>query len=178
MTRVYLPATLALLERAQQDGDVAAPVAHGVTSALRRAWTAVPAGGGRLPEDPDTEEQLEFAASLDAAAASLVLIARDADAPRRRVVLAADVEPGAIHECSAGQRREKLDAGWTSAVALDRPVPWGRVVSLLVDAAASADRVGTAARALSGRPGLDDCDLLWYDVTETDEVIAQLRDEV
>lgn len=79
--RVYLPATLPSLRAAAAAGEVGpAPVtAYAVTPTLRE-WYA----------EGDAEE-LEYAALMAAARASLRLLAHASDAPPRRVVIAADV---------------------------------------------------------------------------------------
>src|SRR6266487_496423 len=79
--RVYLPTTLADLGFALVAGQIGpAPLAgFAVTPALRE-WYA----SGDL-------EELEYVAMMQAARASLRLLVEDPQAPRRRVVLAADV---------------------------------------------------------------------------------------
>src|SRR5260370_23775037 len=83
--RVYLPTTLAALGSALVAGQIGpAPVTgFAVTPALRE-WYA----SGDL-------EELEYVAMMQAARASLRMLHADTKAPRRRVVLAADLpEPG------------------------------------------------------------------------------------
>lgn len=79
--RVYLPATLPAVAGLLRDGEIRpAPVrGYAVTPALRE-WYA----------SGDVEE-LEYVAMTHAARASLRLLAADPAAPRRRVVLAAEV---------------------------------------------------------------------------------------
>ena len=79
--RVYLPATLPALAGILRAAEISpAPVlAYAVTPALRE-WYA----------SADLEE-LEYAALMHAGRASLRLLRSDPEAPRRRVVLAADV---------------------------------------------------------------------------------------
>jgi hypothetical protein len=90
------------------------------------------------------EEAMEYAALLAAAA--------QADAVRpgggRRVVVAADVEPALVEEVADGDATQ---------IEVDAPVPMRRIVSFHVDEVPG---------------GVDDADLLWYDVTEVEEVIA------
>src|SRR5262249_62344149 len=78
--RVYLPATVETLRRLLEGGEIGpAPLrGYAVTPALREWYV-----------DDDLEE-LEYAALLDAARASLRLLDLDQKAPRRRVVIAAD----------------------------------------------------------------------------------------
>ncbi len=82
--RVYLPATTTVLRTLVDEGRLAGPhTAFAVTPQLREFY-----------ERSDTEadqEELEYAALLTAARASLRLLDVDPTAPRRRVVLAADV---------------------------------------------------------------------------------------
>jgi hypothetical protein len=85
--RVYLPATTSVLRTLVDDGALPGPhTAFAVTPMLREFYELSDA-------EADTEE-LEYAALLAAARASLRLLDIDPMAVRRRVVLAADV-PGA-----------------------------------------------------------------------------------
>jgi hypothetical protein len=79
--RVYLPATLPAVAGLLRDGEIRPAPARGyaVTPALRE-WYA----------SGDVEE-LEYVAMMHAARESLRLLAADPAAPRRRVVLAAEV---------------------------------------------------------------------------------------
>jgi hypothetical protein len=80
--RVYLPATTSVLRNLVDDGVLSGPhTVFAVTPQLRQFYEL---------SDADTEE-LEYAALLAAARASLRLIDVDPSAVRRRVVLAADV---------------------------------------------------------------------------------------
>lgn len=146
--RVYVPATLLLLA---DPAGLSPASAHAVTPALAAA----------LPEED--EESLEFAALLAAADESVGLLAADPAAPRRRVVLAVDLDGPA--PARAG--------GLPSAVAPPAVIPWARVVSLHVDEPeAEAD---VAAAADGDDEALDraaERDLLWYDVSELDDLRA------
>jgi hypothetical protein len=87
--RVYLPATTTVLRTLVDDGALPGPhTAFAVTPELRAFYEVSEA-------DADTEE-LEYAALLGAARASLRLIDVDPSAARRRVVLAADVPDGTV----------------------------------------------------------------------------------
>lgn len=80
--RVYIPATVPMLRTFVDSGELA-PVtgtAFALTPALRESYAA-----------GDTEE-LEYAAMMDAARASLRLLAADEKAEPRRAVLAVDVD--------------------------------------------------------------------------------------
>ena len=82
--RVYLPATTTVLRTLVDDGVLPGPhTAFAVTPELRQFYDL---------SDPDADvEELEYAALLGAARASLRLIDIDPGAARRRVVVAADV---------------------------------------------------------------------------------------
>jgi hypothetical protein len=89
--RVYLPATTSVLRTLVDDGRLAGPhTAFAVTPRLREFYAVSDAGA-------DVEE-LEYAALLGAARASLRLLDIDPGAVRRRVVLAADVPDTAVTE--------------------------------------------------------------------------------
>jgi hypothetical protein len=78
--RVYLPITLALLADVLAQGELKSPRnAFAVTPTLREAYSS------------GDEEELEYVAMLAAARESVRMLAAAPDAPRRRVVLAADV---------------------------------------------------------------------------------------
>ena len=87
--RVYLPATTSALRSLVDDGVLPGPhTVFAVTPQLREFYELSDA-------DADTEE-LEYAALLAAARASLRLIDVDPTAARRRVVIAADVPDAAV----------------------------------------------------------------------------------
>lgn len=89
--RVYLPATTSVLRTFVDEGVLHGPhTVFAVTPALREFYELSDADA-----DADTEE-LEYAALLSAARASLRLIDVDPTAARRRVVLAADVPDGQV----------------------------------------------------------------------------------
>ena len=165
--RLYLAATLPLLAMAHSSGRFAEPGAacHVVTPALRE-WYA----------DADAEE-LEYAALLEAAEASLRLLAADRAAPRRRVVVAAEVPAGLVQpsRTAVSSRTAALLAG---------PVERRHVVSVHVDDADAEPDVERAAAALSAAArgdedaqfvvdGAEGHDLLWYDVTEVADLVSR-----
>ena len=87
--RIYLPATTLVLRALADDGRLAGPhTAFAVTPQLREFFA--------LSDAEADLEELEYAALLTAARASLRLLDIDPLAPRRRVVLAADVPDGAV----------------------------------------------------------------------------------
>jgi hypothetical protein len=167
--RIYLPATLPILAAARDAGCFTASratgpgglPAHAVTPAVREWYV-----------QGDVEE-LEYTALLEAAEASLHLLADDPAAPRRRVVVAADV-PDAVVTPGGGDFR--------SSVRLQAPVELSRVVSLHVDEARVEDTITTAVASVGAAAAGDDdaqflvdeaeaCDLLWYDVTELGDLV-------
>jgi len=166
--RVYLPATLPLLAAARDNGCFTASrdagpgglPAHAVTPAVREWYV-----------EGDVEE-LEYSAMLEAAEASLHLLALDPDAPRRRVVVSADVPDAVI----------RPGTGFRSAVRLQAPVELSSVVSLHIDEEGVAETIATAVGAVAAAAAGDDdaqflvdeaeaCDLLWYDVTELADLV-------
>jgi hypothetical protein len=162
--RVYLAATLPMLARADARGVYAeeGATAHAVTPALREWYSE------------GNEEELEYAALLEAAEAALRLLAADDGAPRRRVVVAADVPDSAVRPLAVDDVR--------SAVALAGPVAAEHVVSVHVDDAEAEEDVAAAAKALPAAArgdedaafvvdGADAHDLLWYDVTEVPDLL-------
>jgi len=161
--RVYLPATLPALAGILRAAEIGpAPVlAYAVTPALRE-WYA----------SADLEE-LEYAALMHAARASLRLLRADPEAPRRRVVLAAEVP-----DEQAG-RGGGFDGGFDepTLVLLSAPVPLARVASGHVDDVAAVADIGAAVQALAAADAGDDDaqflvdgaeghELLWYATQE------------
>jgi hypothetical protein len=161
--RVYLPATLPALAGVLRAAEIGpAPVlAYAVTPALRE-WYA----------SADLEE-LEYAALMHAGRASLRLLRADPDAPRRRVVLAADVP-----DEQAG-RGGGFDGGFDepTLVLLSAPVPLARVASGHVDDVSAVADIGAAVQALAAADAGDDDaqflvdgaeghELLWYATQE------------
>ena len=146
--RVYLPAVLDQLPCEQ----VGPGRAHAVTPELRAG----------LPGEDD--EGWEYAALLAAADDALALLAEHPDAPRLRVVLAADAPEGLV---DAGTGPDEP----ASAVDLVAGVGWGAVVSIHVDEPTAASDV---VEALSGNAAAEERlverELLWYDVTEVGRI--------
>lgn len=164
--RVYLPATSTTLRRLLSDGGLTGPLtAHAVTPALRESYA-----------EGDLEE-LEYVASLDAAGASLRLLAQDPGAARRRVVIAADV-PDATGVPDAGLGRSvvrlsvpvALDR--VAAVHVDEPVAEGAVVAALPVLAAADAGDEDAAFVASEVEGHD---LLWYATQEAADLLTELE---
>lgn len=163
MRRVYLPATLPGLASAHTSGVLPGPLAaHAVTPAIREWYT-----------EGDTEEY-EYVAFTEAAEASLRLLAADPDAPRRRVVVAADLSESTVSERGDGSCR--------SAVQVLTDVPMSVVASVHVDETSAEKVVAEAIIALDAADAGDDdarfaldeaeaTELLWYDVTEIADLI-------
>jgi hypothetical protein len=148
--RIYLPATAADLS---VEGGLSARAAHAVTPALRAANPA------------ESEEDLEVPAFLAAADASLALLT-EADVPVR-LVIAADV--------GAAEPTQGEDITEVSAP----EVPWSAVVSFHVDDPDDGEAAALIRAAVSGDDDATDAagelDLLWFDVSERDQLRALLQ---
>jgi hypothetical protein len=164
LIRVYVPATVPLLSRlrAHKELGPAPVVAHAVTPALRE-WYA-----------EGDDEELEYVAFTRAAQGALRLLRQDPSAPRRRVVISADVPVSAVG-------RDDPELG-SSTVALAAPVALGTVAAIHLDGPGAAEDVAAAVQvveeALAGDPdaqftvdGAEDHELEWYDVSELDGVL-------
>jgi hypothetical protein len=128
--RVYLPATTNVLRTLVDEGRLTGPLtAFAVTPGLRDFYALSDAGAD--------EEELEYAALLAAARASLRLIDVDPSAARRRVVLAADVPDSVVTEV------EDPDAD-RGAVRISGDVALAAVASAHVDGAEAEDDVRAA----------------------------------
>jgi hypothetical protein len=163
LVRVYVPATVPMLAALRAEGRLGdgPTVAHAVTPALRE-WYA-----------EGDEEELEYVAFTRAAQGALQLLRHDPAAPRRRVVVSADVP-------SAALVREDVELG-SSTVRLPGPLALADVASIHVDDPDAAEEIAAAAEmveeALAGDPdaqftvdGAEDHQLAWYAVTELDEL--------
>ncbi|HET9138124.1 DUF6912 family protein [Actinophytocola sp.] len=126
--RVYVPATIAMLRRLDEDGELVAVdnTAFALTPALREYYRT------------GDNDELEYAAMLEAARASLRLIAaelaQDVPAMSRRAVISADVDGATL--------RPDLDY---AVVRLAGPVPLKVVAAVHVD----TPEAETAVRAAS-----------------------------
>ncbi|MFD9335254.1 DUF6912 family protein [Streptomyces sp. NPDC060028] len=159
--RVYVPLTLSGLAEAHKAGELGpAPLqAYAVTPGLREWYVS------------DDIEELEYAALSRAAAASLRLLAADAAAPRRRVVIALDVAdeaatatPG-VDEATLGQVAVAgaLRLAVAAAVHVDADDAQGDV-SAAAAAVAAADAGDDDAQFTVD--GAEDHELLWFGVQE------------
>ncbi|WP_131736355.1 DUF6912 family protein [Actinomadura roseirufa] len=157
--RVYLPSTLALLAGVHAAREIApAPLtAYAVTPALRE-WYA----GGDL-------EELEYAAMTAAARASLGLLAADPSAPRRRVVLAAEIPDQSVARVPDDER---------ALVAVSEPVPWKWIASAHVDELAAVPDVTAAIAALPAAEAGDDDALFTVDGAEGHELLWYATQEL
>jgi hypothetical protein len=164
--RVYLPSTLAELAPALVGGQVGpAPVlGYAVTPALRE-WYA----SGDL-------EELEYVALMQAARASLRLLHVNPSAPRRRVVLAAELPETDV------MVKKGLDKPGRVEVML--PVSLADVVSGHVDDLQAAADIDAAAAALPAADagdgdakfvvdGAEGHELLWYATQELMYLIGE-----
>jgi hypothetical protein len=156
--RVYLPAIWTTLRCLVDTGEVGPrPIAGFAVTPGLREWY----------QDDDLEA-LEYAALVEAGRASLRLLATVPAAPRRRVVLAADV-PDELVEV-----RDDLNRG---AVQLAAPVTLGQLASAHVDDGEAEAAVSAAANVVAqtdvddatAREILDDVEgfeLSWYATQE------------
>lgn len=151
--RAYLPSTLPRLRTAVEAGEVGPPplIGTAVTPALREWYPA-----------RDLEE-LGYVALTAAARASLGLLAADPAAPRRRVVVVADIADPAVLPTP----------GEPGAVTIAAAVPLATVAAVHVDDVAAravvAAAVGAFEAAAGGDPDaqfvVDEAqahELLWY----------------
>lgn len=159
--RLYVPLTLPGLAEAHKAGELGpAPLrAYAVTPGLREWYVS------------EDIEELEYAALGRAAAASLRLLAADPDAPRRRVVVALDVDD------KAATVTPGLDEATLGQVSLAAAVRLTVAAAVHVDADDAEDDVAAAAAALEAADGGDDDarftvdgaedhELLWFGVQE------------
>ena len=129
--RVYVPATTTLLRSLVDDGELTGPrTAFAVTRQLRGFYAHSEA-------DADGEE-LEYAALLAAARASLRLLDLDPFAARRRVVLAADVPDSAVTPLDEDAHNER------GAVRVEADIRMQSVASAHLDGADAEDDVRAA----------------------------------
>jgi hypothetical protein len=161
--RVFVPATLPMLADLHRSGrlDVGRQeVGYAVTPGLRESYVV------------GDSEELEYAALTEAARASLVLLAVDAEAPPRRVVVALDVrqaEPATSHGLAAVQLTEPVTLEQVAAVHLDDGDAEETVraaVSALDDAEAGDEE---AAQAVEETEGYE---LLWFATQEIPDLLS------
>jgi hypothetical protein len=167
LIRIYLPATLPdlteLRERGQLSADSLGGEAHAVTPSLREWYTE------------GDEEELEYVAFTRAAQAALRLLRPVPEAPRRRVVISAD-----LPRASLGAADQELGS---SVIRLTGPVPLAAVAAIHVDDVQAEPEVEAAVKvveeALAGDSdaqftvdATEDHELAWYDVSEIDHIVV------
>lgn len=152
--RVYIPATLAMLQQLVADGSlrVLGGTAFAVTPMIRESYAH------------GDEEQLAEVALRDAAMASLRLLAVQADSPDdddlrpRRAVLVAEVDGASV--------RPDLD---DAVVRLAAPVGIGDVVAAYVDTTDAESAVAAAVEVIDGADlGDEDSELVVGDAQDHD----------
>ena len=166
MMRVYLPATTRTLRDLVDSGELGpAPLTGFAVTPELRAWY----------RDSDDEE-LEYAALLDAARGSLRLLDQDREALPRRVVVAADVPDGEV------ELRPDLDR---AVVRVSGTVPMTLVAAVHVDGE-DAEKAVAAAVAVVLEADLGSADakfevdeaegheLLWYATQEVGPLLDLL----
>jgi hypothetical protein len=167
--RVYVPLTLPGLAEAYKTGELGAGplTAYAVTPALREWYLS------------DDIEELEYAALNRAALASLRLLAADAGAARRRVVVAVDVPDGtAFADPDRG-----LDPAALGEVRVTGTVPLAKAAAVHVDLDDAEADVAAAAEALEAADrgdddaqfvvdGAEDHELLWYATQEIPNLVG------
>ncbi|MFD5509533.1 DUF6912 family protein [Streptomyces sp. NPDC059761] len=159
--RVYVPLTLPGLAEAHKAGELGpAPLrAYAVTPGLREWYVS------------DDLEELEYAALGRAAAASLRMLAADGGAPRKRVVVAVDVDD------KAAAATPGVDEATLGQVTLAAAVRLSVAAAVHVDADDALGDVTAAAVALEAADagdddaqftvdGAEDHELLWFGVQE------------
>ena len=159
--RVYLPATMPLLAGWLAAGQATPGPGAAVTPALREWY-----------REGDADE-LEYAAQQVAARLSLELLADDPGAPRRRVVVAADVADADVAVLDDPR----------GTVSIGAAVPVSAWASALVDDEEADVVVSAAATALGAAAAGDDdaafavdeadaTELGWYAVQELPHLLA------
>ena len=163
--RVYLPSTIPALAELLRTGEVGpAPVrGFAVTPALREWYSS-----GDI-------EELEYVALMHAARKSLRLLAADPAAPRRRVVIAAELPD------SASTGNNGFDE--PALVQIGAPVALRDIVSAHVDDPSAASEIAAAIAALPAADagdedarfvvdGAEGYELQWYATQEIADLLA------
>ncbi|MFY9262683.1 MAG: hypothetical protein GX483_05690 [Actinomycetaceae bacterium] len=152
--RIYLPLTA----RELSAPHISARLAHGVTPALQSA----------VPEEND--EGYELISSLAAADDSLRLIGNSDDECLRRIVVAADVDTDLIGTPASGSQT------LPTQIMLLGEISWDKVAAIHVDEPGFEELVRAAiAGDEAAFVDTGDIDMLWYDPTELEQLIAELN---
>ena len=150
--RVYLPSTLSALADVLASGEAGPPPLPGfaVTPALREAYAS------------GDEEELEYVAMLAAARQSLRLLDADPAAPRRRVVLAADIPDAQVSWHAYDDE--------PAAVRVSAEIPLKAIASGHVDDLEAVPDVTAAAHAIAAADAGDDDASFTVDSAEAHEL--------
>ncbi|MBO0824582.1 MAG: hypothetical protein J2P27_12115 [Actinobacteria bacterium] len=163
--RVYLPSTLPAVAGLLRAGEIkSSPVRGYAVTPVLREWYA-----------SGDDEELEYVAMMHAARESLRLLAADSAAPRRRVVLAAEV--------SQGQVTTTASFAEPAVVAITGPVQLADIAAGHVDDAAAGPDIAAAVAALAAADdgdedaqfavdGAEGHELAWYATQELADLAA------
>ncbi len=163
--RVYLAATLPSLGGILAKGEAGpAPLhAFAVTPALREGYAS------------GDDEELEYVALQEAARQSLRLLDADQDAPRRRVVLAADVPDAEVSWKPPGPPANDHEP---AAVLIATAIPVTALASGHIDEPAAEADVAAAADAICAADAGDDDASFTVDSAEDHELAWYANQEL
>ncbi|WP_159940628.1 MULTISPECIES: hypothetical protein [unclassified Nocardiopsis] len=147
---VFLPSTIPALARLLEEGRL--------EGAPLTAFAADPGPG-------EDAEEAEYEAMYTAAEESLTLLAADPDAPRRRVVLAANMPDHVVER--AGRTGEGV-----VRVRVTGAVPYKKLASAHVDDDAAAGDVAEAVRDRASGAA-EEHELMWFAVQELRHLVRE-----